>query len=181
MGKQFYIITLQGSDKPGLVAGVSEILADSNVNILDIDQTVIRKLFSMFMIVDFINSTKTFEDVKEKLTEKAGELNMKISIEPYLVEEETRDEKKLILLTIIGKDRPGIVSKFSKICSDNNVNFINADVLVIDTLSIDQLFIFLIGFCVIDGGHFKLVSVLIDAPLKSSSASFNPLNESIII
>lgn len=124
MVKKLYIITVQGLDRPGIVAGISEILANSNVNLLDVDQTVIRKLFAMFMIADFTNSSKEFERVKDDLFRKAKELKLKISIEPYTFNEslKRREEKNLVLLTIIGKDRPGIVSRFSRICADNYVN-----------------------------------------------------------
>lgn len=124
MEKQLYIITVQGLDRPGLVAGISEILAKANVNLLDVDQTVIRKLFAMFMIADFTAASKKFEGVKEDLFKKARELRMKVSIEPYVFDEslKRKEERNLILLTIIGKDRPGIVARFSKICADNGVN-----------------------------------------------------------
>ncbi|MCP8307531.1 MAG: phosphoserine phosphatase SerB [archaeon] len=124
MENQLYIVTVQGLDRPGLVAGISEILANANVNLVDVDQTVIRKLFAMFMIADFTNSNKEFEIVKEDLFKKAKELKMKVSIEPYVFDEslKRKEERSLVLLTIIGKDRPGIVARFSKICSDNSVN-----------------------------------------------------------
>ncbi|MCP8316322.1 MAG: phosphoserine phosphatase SerB [archaeon] len=124
MENQLYIITVQGLDRPGLVAGISEILANAKVNLVDVDQTVIRKLFAMFMIADFTNSNKEFERIREDLSKKAKELGMKVSIEPYVFNEslKRKEERSLILLTIIGKDRPGIVARFSRICADNNVN-----------------------------------------------------------
>ncbi|MEM3437281.1 MAG: phosphoserine phosphatase SerB [Nitrososphaerales archaeon] len=122
MAKQLYVITVQGLDRPGIVAGISEILANANVNLLDVDQTVIRKLFAMFMIADFTNSNKEFERVKEDLFKKAKELKMKVTIEPYTFNGSLKKEKNLVLLTIIGKDKPGIVARFSRICADNCVN-----------------------------------------------------------
>ncbi|MCP8315934.1 MAG: phosphoserine phosphatase SerB, partial [archaeon] len=124
MANQLYIITVQGLDRPGLVAGISEILANANVNLVDVDQTVIIKLFAMFMIADFTNSNKEFERVREDLSKKAKDLGMKVSIEPYVFNEslKRKEERSLVLLTIIGKDRPGIVARFSRICADNNVN-----------------------------------------------------------
>jgi phosphoserine phosphatase len=124
MEKQLYIITVQGLDRPGLVAGISEILAKANVNIVDIEQTVIRRLFTMFMIADFTDSTEEFARVRRRLLKKARDLSMETSIEPYKFSEDLRrkEERKLILITTIGKDRPGIIAKFSKICAENNAN-----------------------------------------------------------
>ncbi|MCP8304365.1 MAG: phosphoserine phosphatase SerB [archaeon] len=142
MGNQLYVITVQGLDRPGLVAGISEILADANVNIVDIDQTVIRKLFAMFIIADFTSSTQTFKKVREGLIKKARELDMKVSIEPYTLDEGLRrkEERKLILLTIIGKDRPGIVARFSSICAENGVNIERAKMMARgDTIAMELL------------------------------------------
>ncbi|MGQ9718908.1 MAG: phosphoserine phosphatase SerB [Nitrososphaerales archaeon] len=124
MEKQLYTITVQGLDRPGLVAGISEILARANVNIVDIDQTVIRRLFTMFMIADFTDSTEEFGRVRRRLLKKARDLGMEVSVEPYEFSEDLRrkEERKLILITTIGKDRPGIIAKFSRICAENGAN-----------------------------------------------------------
>lgn len=107
-----------------MVAGITEVLAEANVNIVDIDQTVIRKLFSIFMIVDFSMATQPFEEVEKKLRQRAAELNLTLSIEPYVYGDavKPKEEKNLMLITIVGRDRPGIVARFSRICADSNVN-----------------------------------------------------------
>jgi ACT domain-containing protein len=46
------IITIIGSDRVGIIAGIANVLADANVNILDISQSVIREFFTMIMMVD---------------------------------------------------------------------------------------------------------------------------------
>lgn len=121
---RLYMISVLGLDRPGIVAQFTKILADANVNIADIDQTVIRKLFTMFLIADPATSKTDFVKVKEELLKKADELDMKISVEPYVFDDSLRrkEEKKLILITIIGRDRPGIVTRFSAVCAENNAN-----------------------------------------------------------
>ncbi|MDD4690196.1 MAG: ACT domain-containing protein [Eubacteriales bacterium] len=61
------VITVIGQDKVGIIAGVSGILAEDSVNILDISQTIMQDVFTMIMLVDLATSDKTFEDVNEKL------------------------------------------------------------------------------------------------------------------
>lgn len=39
------VVTVLGADKPGIVAGITEVLAKHNVNIVDIAQTVVRGIF----------------------------------------------------------------------------------------------------------------------------------------
>jgi len=49
------VIVVVGADKPGIVAGISSKLAERNVNIIDISQTVVRGIFAMIMVVDKTN------------------------------------------------------------------------------------------------------------------------------
>ena len=46
------IITVVGKDTVGIIAGVCSYLAENNVNILDISQTIVQEYFNMMMIVD---------------------------------------------------------------------------------------------------------------------------------
>ena len=63
------IITVVGSDKVGIIAKVSGFLADRNINIVDISQTVLSGNFVMMMVVDLSSSTQALEAVKKELTE----------------------------------------------------------------------------------------------------------------
>ncbi|MBQ7953680.1 MAG: ACT domain-containing protein, partial [Clostridia bacterium] len=49
------VITVIGNDKVGIIARVSALLSDSNVNILDITQTIMQDIFTMVMITDVSN------------------------------------------------------------------------------------------------------------------------------
>ena len=46
------IITVVGKDTVGIIAKVCTYLADNNINILDISQTIVSGYFNMMMIVD---------------------------------------------------------------------------------------------------------------------------------
>ena len=74
------IITVVGSDKVGIIARVSGFLAERNINILDISQTVLSGNFVMMMVVDLSLSTKVMEDVKKELTEMGESFNVSISM-----------------------------------------------------------------------------------------------------
>lgn len=78
MKKERLIITTLGADKPGIVAGVSQVLAENNVNIEDISQTILQGYFAMIMIVDITDSKLPFKKLKEQLDKKAEEIGMKI-------------------------------------------------------------------------------------------------------
>ena len=74
------IITVVGSDKVGIIAKVSAFLAEKNINILDISQTVLSGNFVMMMVVDLSSSTKALEDVKQELSAMGESFNVSISL-----------------------------------------------------------------------------------------------------
>lgn len=55
------VITVVGKDTVGIIAKVCTYLADNNVNILDISQTIVQDYFNMMMIVDANGSEKSLE------------------------------------------------------------------------------------------------------------------------
>ena len=70
------IVTIVGEDRVGIVAGVCNYLAEKNINILDITQTILQNFFNMMMIVDIANMTVSFDEMQKDL----GELGEKIGV-----------------------------------------------------------------------------------------------------
>ena len=66
------IITVVGKDTKGIIAKVCTYLADNNVNILNISQTIVQEYFNMMMIVDMAKMEKPFVQAADELT-KLGE------------------------------------------------------------------------------------------------------------
>jgi len=73
------IITIIGSDRVGIIAGISNVLAEANVNILDISQSVIREFFTMIMMVDLAGSAIAFHALSDRLTRQ--ELSVRVEIQ----------------------------------------------------------------------------------------------------
>ncbi|UTY38756.1 ACT domain-containing protein [Allocoprobacillus halotolerans] len=61
------IITVVGKDQVGIIAQVCQALAKTNINILDISQTILDGYFNMMMIVDMSSSKESFADVSDQL------------------------------------------------------------------------------------------------------------------
>jgi ACT domain-containing protein len=74
------IITVVGTDKVGIIARVSAFLADRNINIEDISQTVLSGNFVMMMMVDLSKSRKALENVKAELAEMGEAMGVSISL-----------------------------------------------------------------------------------------------------
>ena len=72
------IITVVGKDRVGIIAKVCVYLAENNINILDIAQTIVDGYFNMMMVVDANNSTKEFEDLARGLEQLGGTIGVDI-------------------------------------------------------------------------------------------------------
>ena len=61
------LVTIIGADRVGIIAGIANVLAEANVNILDITQSVMREFFTMIMMVDLAGSRLPFEELSARL------------------------------------------------------------------------------------------------------------------
>lgn len=72
------IITVVGKDTVGIIARVCTYLADNQVNILDISQTIVQDYFNMMMIADMSGSARPFEELTGGLDQLGEEIGVKI-------------------------------------------------------------------------------------------------------
>ncbi len=72
------IITVIGKDRVGIIAKVCSYLAESQVNILDISQTIVSGYFHMMMIVETSNSIKSFDELNSDLDHVGLEIGVSI-------------------------------------------------------------------------------------------------------
>ncbi|MCW4022152.1 MAG: phosphoserine phosphatase SerB [Candidatus Bathyarchaeota archaeon] len=121
MYKPFVMITATGNDKPGLITEITELIANSKGNIVDIEAFSMRGLFAIFMIVDCRCMSVSFEELQSQLMKMGQKVGLDVNIEP-LPSGTRKPGKKLVLLTTLGKDQPGIVAKVSRFLSENNAN-----------------------------------------------------------
>ena len=72
------IITVVGKDTVGITAKVCTYLAENNINILDISQTIVQGYFNMMMIVDMNEAKEEFREVSEDLNKIGEEIGVTI-------------------------------------------------------------------------------------------------------
>ena len=72
------IITVVGKDTVGITAKVCTYLAENNINILDISQTIVQGYFNMMMIVDMNEAKEEFREVSEELNKIGEEISVTI-------------------------------------------------------------------------------------------------------
>ncbi len=112
-----------GFDSPGLVSRIAKEICDLNGNILDIEETCRRNLFSIFLIVDFSASCHSTEKIRDSLMDLEVETGLKIMVTGQEEEEAGHSPgKENHLITILGLDRPGIMAAVSQFFYQRNIN-----------------------------------------------------------
>jgi ACT domain-containing protein len=75
------VLTVLGADRVGIVAGVSALLAEHNVNIEDIRMALMGDLFTMIALVSLAELRGSFGDLQQALTARGAELGVQILIQ----------------------------------------------------------------------------------------------------
>lgn len=75
------IITVLGRDRVGIIAAVSAELAKGDVNILDINQTILGDTFTMVMLVDYSAMKIDFSAMKDNLDKLSEQLGVEIRMQ----------------------------------------------------------------------------------------------------
>ena len=73
------VVTVVGKDRTGIIAKVSTLLYENDINILDISQTIMQDLFTMIMLVDMPSSS--VKDITAKLDSVAEEIGVSIHLQ----------------------------------------------------------------------------------------------------
>lgn len=72
------VISVFGLDHPGIVAGVSQILAEASCSIIDINQTVVQGKFAMVIIADTSRARESTAELKDRLRSEGQQLGVRI-------------------------------------------------------------------------------------------------------
>lgn len=72
------IISVFGVDHPGIVAGVSQILAEAGCSIVDINQTVVQGKFAMVIIANTSLAKLSVSDLKERFRAEGEKLGVRV-------------------------------------------------------------------------------------------------------
>lgn len=119
------LITLSafGFDSPGLVSKITTRIFDLGGNILDVEESCRRNLFSIFLIIDFSHSQYSRRDIENRLNGLETETGLKIMVTEYDGEQtHCLPGKENHLVTVLGPDRPGIMAKVSTFFHERMIN-----------------------------------------------------------
>lgn len=75
------VVTVMGEDKTGIIAKVSTCLSEKNVNILDINQTIMQNIFTMVMLVDTKGANADYSEITKALEEIGEKIGVEIRMQ----------------------------------------------------------------------------------------------------
>lgn len=75
------IVTVVGPDRVGIIAEVCGLLAQLNINIVDISQTVMEDFFTMIMLTDTSRANTDFDGIADALSKKGQEMQLSIRVQ----------------------------------------------------------------------------------------------------
>ncbi len=74
------VVTVIGKDKVGILAQISAVCAECNVNIKDVNQSVMQDLFTMVMLCDISEMSGSFSELADRLGGKGRELGLSVHV-----------------------------------------------------------------------------------------------------
>ena len=129
-----FAVTIISKDRPGIVADTSEVLFRLGCNIEDSSCTMLGGDFAMILIV---SHDRPFP--KARLTDEFKALHERTGLVinvRSLAEEEicpAKEEGELVLVSVYGSDRPGIVFRVTRALADRKVNVTDLNTRLIGT------------------------------------------------
>ncbi|HET6420463.1 MAG TPA: ACT domain-containing protein [Geobacteraceae bacterium] len=81
MSSSRFVITVIGLDRVGIVAGISRVMAEHNVNIADIRQTIMGDLFTMIMLAEVKSDKFDLAAFQESMSAIGTELGVQVIVQ----------------------------------------------------------------------------------------------------
>ena len=75
------IVTVVGKDRVGIIAAVCNQLAQYNINVLDISQTVMQGYFTMMMVVDVSAANQPLAQISLQMEEMGKQSNLSVRLQ----------------------------------------------------------------------------------------------------
>jgi phosphoserine phosphatase len=124
-----WVISVIGKDRPGLIRDILREPASKRVNIVDMDQSVMQGLFVMSIVADFSIAETTPEELKAWFEEASAALHIEVSFLPLeQYRGRRRSRKNLYVVTILARDRVGIIYDVASLAASKEINIEKASV-----------------------------------------------------
>lgn len=75
------VVTIVGKDRVGIIASISNVLAEHNINILNINQNIMDGFFNMVLIADMDNADLQLDKLKTVFTGLGSKIGVEIRVQ----------------------------------------------------------------------------------------------------
>ena len=119
-----------GSDRPGIVAAVTEVLLDRGCNLEDTSMSILRGHFAMMLVVAAPDGVAQ-HDLESALNGPAADLDLVVAVRPIDDDVPASPEGESWTVSVYGADRPGIVHRVASLVAGEHVNIVDLTTRVI--------------------------------------------------
>ena len=146
-----YAVSVVGKDRPGIVAGIAEVLFRLGCNIADSSCTMLAGEFAMILIVSHprpFGKTRLFEELKPT----CDQLGMSLAVRSLHADEVIRKEtdEEICLISVYGADQPGIVYRVTRELAERGINIMDLTTKLIGTEA-EPVYVMMLEAAVPDG------------------------------
>ena len=75
------VVTIVGKDRVGIIASVSNILAQKKVNILSVNQNITDGFFNMIMMAELTDDSVKLADIQKDMKAAGAEMELDIKVQ----------------------------------------------------------------------------------------------------
>lgn len=128
MPKRF-VITLTAANRVGILAAVSNALAELGGDLSHISQTVVEKFFTMIIAADFPEA-RTTSVILDHIRSVCGPYNVEVTLKEPAQErlpDDPEDGVQPFFLTIRGQNQPGIIRLVSSRLAQDQIDIVNLE------------------------------------------------------
>lgn len=138
MNSMLYIVYGIGSDSVGLVGEITTPISQVNGNIVDMRQDVLHGLFTIYMVVDLKRAAVPVEEFSGLLSTITRETGVNLFMEKYTPVLRST-ERKNMLVTLVGQDKPGIIAAITEKLGKYNINIETSEVVARESIFLMDL------------------------------------------
>ena len=138
MNSMLYIVYGIGSDSVGLVGEITTPISQVNGNIVDMRQDVLHGLFTLYMVVDLKRAAVPVEEFSGLLSTITRETGVNLFMEKYTPVLRSA-ERKNMLVTLVGQDKPGIIAAITEKLGKYNINIETSEVVARENIFLMDL------------------------------------------
>lgn len=121
MNDKLYAVYGAGNDAVGLVERMAAPLAELGANLIDLRQDSLHGLFTVYLVVDASATELRLEQLKALVARISEDTGLDLHVSRYVPSARPSDSRNL-RLTLLGRDRPGIIATVSRDLSAHKIN-----------------------------------------------------------